>query len=162
MAFTTGGKQILPCTRTMANYTKKDMVNGSMNYKEKYKTGMIFRSKKYPWADILIDYVTYNRLAESSYEFNIFSAICLQRANGIEFDKFICRRKGYDYNPEENGRMDFRNKTTFPFPSFGEAKPKSMDAYIKKYELEYVGMSDKEITIYQDNKAEYSSGFKDK
>lgn len=22
-------------------------------YKEKYKTGMIFRSKKYPWADII-------------------------------------------------------------------------------------------------------------
>lgn len=41
-------------------------------------------------------------------------------------------------------------------------KPKSMDAYIKKYELEYVGMSDREITVYQDDEAEYSSGFKNK
>lgn len=40
--------------------------------------------------------------------------------------------------------------------------PKSMNAYIKKYELEYVGMSDREVTIYQDNEDEYSSGFKDK
>ncbi len=44
----------------------------------------------------------------------------------------------------------------------GEMKPKSMDAYIKKYELEYVGMSDREITVYQDDEAEYSSGFKNK
>ena len=41
-------------------------------------------------------------------------------------------------------------------------KPKSMDAYIKKYELEYVGMSDREIAVYQDDEAEYSSGFKNK
>lgn len=133
-----------------------------MKYKEKYKTGMIFRSKRYPWADIMIDYVSYNRMAESSYEFNLFSIIDWHRVNGVEFDKFICRKKGYDYAPEEDGRMDFRDKTTFPYPSWGEMKTKSMDAYIKKYELEYVGMSDKEITIYQDDDAEYSAGFKDK
>lgn len=133
-----------------------------MKYKEKYKTGMIFRSKKYPWADIMIDYVSYDRMAESSYEFNLFSIIDWHRANGVEFDKFICIRKGYDYAPEKDGRMDFRDKTTFPYPSWGEMKTKSMDAYIKKYELEYVGMSDREITIYQDDEAEYSSGFKNK
>lgn len=133
-----------------------------MKYKEKYKTGMIFRSKKYPWADIMIDYVSYNRMAESSYEFNLFSIIDWHRANDVEFDKFICIRKGYDYAPEEDGRMDFRDKTTFPYPSWGEMKTKSMDAYIKKYELEYVGMSDREVTIYQDDEAEYSSGFKNK
>ena len=27
-------------------------------YKEKYKTGMIFRSKKYPWTDLVIDFVS--------------------------------------------------------------------------------------------------------
>lgn len=101
-------------------------------------------------------------MAESSYEFNIFSAVCWQRANGVEFDKFVCKKKGYDYVPEENGRMDFRDKTTFPYPSFGEVKPKSLDANIKKYELEYAGMSDKEVTIYKNDEAEYSSGFKDK
>lgn len=131
-------------------------------YKEKYETGMIFRSKKYPWEDIMIDYVSYNRMAESSYEFNLFSIIDWHRENGVEFDKFVCRRKGYDYAPEENGRIDFRDKTTFPYPSWGEMKPKSMDTYIKKYELEYVDMSNKEVIIYQDDEAEYSSGFKDK
>lgn len=133
-----------------------------MKYKEKYKTGMIFRSKKYPWADIIIDYVSYNRMAENYYEFNTYSIIDWYRSNGIEFDKFVCRRKGYDYDPREDGRMDFRDKTTFPYPFWGEMKPKSMDAYIKKYELEYVGMSDREITVYQDDEAEYSSGFKNK
>ena len=125
----------------MRFYTDKKVDIVMKKYKEKYKTGMIFRSKKYPWADIIIDYVSYNRMAENSY---------------------VCRRKGYDYDPEEDGRMDFKDKTTFPYPSWGEMKPKSMDAYIKKYELEYVGTSDREIIIYQDNEDEYSSGFKNK
>lgn len=30
-------------------------------YKDKYRTGMIFRSKKYPWTDLVIDYVSYMR-----------------------------------------------------------------------------------------------------
>lgn len=146
----------------MIFYTDKKVSIVMKKYKEKYKTGMIFSSKKYPWADIIIDYVSYNRMAENSYEFNTYSIIDWHRANGIEFDKFVCRRKGYDYDPREYGRMDFRDKTTFPYPSWGEMKPKSMDAYIKKYELEYVGMSDREITVYQDDEAEYSSGFKNK
>lgn len=87
-----------------------------MKCKEKYKTGMIFRSKKYPWADIIIDYVSYNRMAENYYEFNTYSIIDWYRSNGIEFDKFVCRRKGYDYDPREDWRMDFRDKTTFPYP----------------------------------------------
>lgn len=131
-----------------------------MKYKEKYRTGMIFRSKKYPWADILIDFVSYMRDADNAYEFNLFSIIDWTRANPVEFDKFVCKRKGYDYTPNENGEMDFRDKTTFPYPFFGEMKPKSMDSYIKKYELEYVGMSDKEVKVYKDDELEYSSGFK--
>ena len=38
-------------------------------------------------------------------------------------------------------------------------KTKSMDAYIKKYELEFVGMSDREVIVYTDNQGEYSAGF---
>lgn len=110
----------------------------------------------------MIDYVSYNRMAESSYEFNLFSIIDWHRENGVEFDKFVCMKKGYEYVPEEDGRMDFRDKTTFPYPSWGEAKLKTMDAYIKKYELEYVGMSDREIIIYADDEDEYASGFKNK
>ena len=44
----------------------------------------------------------------------------------------------------------------------GEMKPKSMDTYIKRYELEYVGMCDREIIIYEDDEDEYASGFKNK
>lgn len=132
----------------------------ALKYKEKYKAGMIFRSKKYPWADILIDYVSYCRCADSAYEFNLFSIIDWSRANTVEFDKFVCKRKGYDYTPDENGVMDFRDKTTFPYPSFGEMKPKSMDAYIKKYELEFVGMSNREVNVYMDEDYEYSAGLK--
>lgn len=132
-----------------------------MRYKEKYRPGMIFRSKKYPYADIVIDYVYYMRNVDSTYEFNQFSIIDWSRANEVEFDKFICKRKGYNYAPDENGHMDFTNKTTFPYPFWGEMKTKSMDAYIKKYELEYVGMSEREVVRYNDNECEYSAGFKE-
>lgn len=39
-------------------------------------------------------------------------------------------------------------------------KTKSMDAYIKKYELEFIGMSNREVNIYADNDGEYSAGFR--
>lgn len=129
-------------------------------YKEKYKPGMIFRSKKYPYADIVIDYVYYMRDVDSAYEFNQHSIIDWTRVNEEAFDKFICKRKGYNYEPDENGHMDFKNKTTFPYPFWGEMKTKSMDVYIKKYELKFVGMSDREVNVYTDNEGEYSAGFK--
>lgn len=121
---------------------------------------MIFRSKKYPWADIVITFVSYNRLANSSYIFNEFSIIGWERVNEVEFDKYVCKKKGYEYLPNENGLMDFSDKSTFPYPFFGEQKPRSMDNYIKKYELEFVEMSDKEVTIYANDIEEYSSDFK--
>lgn len=57
-----------------------------MRYKEKYRPGMIFRSKKYPYADIAIDYVYYMRNVDSTYEFNQFSIIDWSRANEVEFE----------------------------------------------------------------------------
>ena len=50
-------------------------------YKEKYKTGMIFRSKKYPWTDLVIDYVSYTRGSETAYTFNMNSIIDWVRIN---------------------------------------------------------------------------------
>ena len=130
-----------------------------MKYKEKYKTGMIFRSKRNPWADIVIGFVSYMRSAEYAYEFNTYSIVCWQRANEVEFDKHVCVAKGYDYNPDENGRMSFEDKTTFPFPFFGEQRPSSMDTYIKKYELEFAGYDDRKVIVYRDDEIEFSSGF---
>lgn len=121
---------------------------------------MIFRSKKYPWADIMIDFVSYMRDADDASEFNMFSIIDWVRANPIEFGKFVCKRKGYNYEPNENGEMDFTYKSTFPYPYFGEMKPKSMDAYIKKYELEFAEMSNREVVVYTDNEGEYSAGLR--
>lgn len=120
---------------------------------------MMFKSKTHPQFDFAIDYLTYFRMAESSYEFSLFSSIGWHRINDEAFDKFVCEKKGYKYEPNENGVMDFRDKTTFPYPSFGEMKPKSMDGYIKKYNFEYAGMSDDEVHIYRDDEGEYVSGF---
>ena len=130
-----------------------------MRYKEKYRAGMIFRSKRNPWADLVIDSVYYDRFAETAKEFNNMSCICWHRINWEEFDKHVCIRKGYNYMPDENGRMDFRDKTTFPFPSFGEAKPNSIDIYLRKYELEFAGMSDDEVVVYCDDDTTYHSEF---
>lgn len=58
-------------------------------YKEKYKTGMIFRSKKDPWTDLVIDYVSYSRVCESAYIFNMSSIVGWTRINQEAFDKNI-------------------------------------------------------------------------
>lgn len=131
-----------------------------MKYAEKYKTGMIFRSKRYPWADLIIDDVCYSRAAQSADHFNQLSFVCWHRINDVEFDMYICKSKGYNYRPDKNGRMDFSDKTIYPFSFCGELKPKSMDTYIRKYELECVEMSDKEVVIYCDDDIEYYSVFK--
>lgn len=120
-----------------------------MKYKEKYKTGMIFRTKEYPHKDIEIGYVSYARDSESAYMFNMLSIIDWSIANREAFNKYVCEKKGTDYS------------TTFPYPSWGEMRTKSIDAYIRKYKLEFVGMSDKKVDIYADNEYEYSSGFRE-
>ena len=124
-------------------------------YKEKYKTGMIFRSKKYPWTDLVIDFVSYTRGSETSYTFNMNSIIDWIRINEEAFDKHISVAKGIDYNKVKNYEV-----STFPYPFFGEMHQKSMDNYIRKYEMEFCGMSDKEVIVFNDDAFEYCSGFK--
>lgn len=121
-------------------------------YKEKYKTGMIFRSKKYPWTDLVIDYVSYSRVCESAYIFNMSSIVDWTRINQEAFDKHISVAKGIDYDKVKNHEV-----STFPYPFFGEMHQKSMDNYIRKYEMEFCGMSDKEVIVYSDNEFEYVS-----
>lgn len=124
-------------------------------YKDKYKTGMIFRSKKDPWTDLVIDYVVYTRVCESAYIFNMNSIICWTRINQEAFDKHISVAKGIDYNKVKNHEV-----STFPYPFFGAMHQKSMDDNIRKYEMEFCGMSDKEVIVFNDDDFEYSSGFK--
>ena len=124
-------------------------------YKEKYKTGMIFRSEKYPWTDLVIDFVSYTRGSETAYTFNMNSIIDWVRINEEAFNKHISVVKGIDYNKVKNHEV-----STFPYPFFGEMHQKSMDNYIRKYEMEFCGMSDKEVIVFNDDVFEYSSGFK--
>ena len=124
-------------------------------YKDKYKTGMIFRSKKDPWTDLIIDYVVYNRVCESAYIFNMNSLICWTRINQEAFDKHISVAKGIDYNKVKNHEV-----STFPYPFFGAMHQKSMDDYIRKYEMEFCGMSDKEVIVFNDDDFEYNAGLK--
>lgn len=120
-------------------------------YKEKYRPGMIFRSEKYPWADIMIDHVYYSRLCDTKYEFNAYSIINWTRANRDEFLKYVSVVKGVKYNEFINNP----DMTTFPFAFFGEKRQDSMDKYIKKYELEYSGQCDDPVKIFTDNETEY-------
>lgn len=126
-----------------------------MEYKEKYRPGMIFRSEKNPWTDIVIEYVNYFRDVESAYNFNMESVICWQRINSVAFDRHVCVAKGYDYNPGPDGKMSFKDKTTFPYAWFGEGHQNYIDGYIRKYELKFTGMSDRETIVLRDNEMEY-------
>lgn len=124
-------------------------------YKEKYKTGMIFRSKKYPGLDFVINYVQYRRGCESAYNFNMNTIIDYIRIDEEAFMKYVSVVKGVDYNKIKNGEIN-----TFPCSFFGEMHQKSMDNYIRKYEMEFCGMSDKEVIVFNDDDFEYCSGFK--
>lgn len=117
-------------------------------YKEPFKTGMIFRSKTHPQFDLIIDYVSYYRCSENTYDFNLFSIICWSNINREEFTKFVEQKLGKDYG------------STFPYVYAGECKISSMKQRLKKYNLEFVGMTDEDILVYTDNSMEYSSGFK--
>lgn len=128
-----------------------------MKYKEKYRPGMIFRSEKEPWRDIIITYVSYFRDSEFSYSFKRSSIISWRRENEIAFDKFVCMRKGYNYLLESNGRMDFSDKNTSPYPFFGEKTQKSMDDYIRKYNMKLCDTGKNLINVYSDTECEYSA-----
>lgn len=114
--------------------------------KEPFKTGMMFKSKTHPQFDLIIDFVCYHRNYEI-YDYNLFSIICWTNINRESFDKFIEEKLGKN------------RKDTYPYAFAGECTIKSMKQRIKKYNLEYIGMSDDEITIYDDNEYKYCSGF---
>lgn len=120
------------------------------SYKEKYKPGMIFRSKKYPGLDFVIDCVQYYRDCESAYNFNMNSIIDYDRINEEAFIKYVSVAKGVDCNKIKNGEIN-----TFPYPFHGEVHQKSMDDYIRKYEMEFSEMSDKEVVVFHDDDFEY-------
>lgn len=62
--------------------------------------------------------------------------------------------------PQAHDKVKNHEVSTFPYPFFGEMHQKSIDDYIRKYEMEFCGMSDKEVIVFNDDDFEYSSGFK--
>ena len=45
-------------------------------------------------------------------------------------------RKGYNYLPESNGRMDFSDKNTFPYPFFWRKNTKINGSLYQKIQYE--------------------------
>ena len=112
-----------------------------------FKTGMIYRSKTHPQFDLIIDFVNYQKDDETGKIIEEFSIICWTNINRIEFDKFCeqhCKSKD----------------STFPYPYGGECQIKSMKQRIKKYGLEFAGMSDDEVSVYDNDDFTYCSGFR--
>lgn len=115
-----------------------------MKNKKEFKTGMIYRSKTHPQFDLIIDYVSYNPNKVSDYG----NIICWCNINRKVFDGFIETKLGKNRD------------TTFPYPYCGECSILSMRQRIKKYNLEFMGMSDDEVSFYEDSEFMYCSGFK--
>ena len=119
-----------------------------MNNKIPFRTGMIYRSETHPQFDMMIDFVQYQ--FDDNYKIRKYgTVICWVNINREKFDEFIDLKLG----------KDRKSDTTFPYPFFGECSVESIKQRIRKYNLKYIGDSDKEVKIYNDNEFEYCSGF---
>ncbi len=117
--------------------------------KMKFKTGMIYRSKTHPQFDMVIDCVRYQFNDNGKIEdYGTMIAWC-----NIEREKFM------KFVEEKLGK---NRDSTYPYAFYGECSLSSAKQRIKKYNLEYVGMSDDEVVIYNNDEFEYFSAFKDK
>lgn len=115
-----------------------------------FKTGMIYRSETHPQFDMIIDFVTY--VFNDDGKINKYGTIiCWCNINENKFTEFVDLKLG-------KGRS---NKSTFPYSYFGECSINSLKQRIKKYNLKYCGMSDDEVTVYQNDEFEYCAGFKE-
>jgi len=119
-----------------------------VNNKIPFRTGMIYRSETHPQFDMMIDFVQYQ--FDDNYKIRKYgTVICWVNINREKFDEFIDLKLG----------KDRKSDTTFPYPFFGECSVESIKQRIRKYNLKYIGDSDKEVKIYNDNEFEYCSGF---
>lgn len=109
-----------------------------------FKTGMIYRSKTHPQFDLIINFVSYNPNKLNAYG----NIVGWCNINKDEFNKFI------------DAKLGKNKKSTFPYAYAGDCNINSMKQRLKKYNLEYVGMSDSPVSIYEDNEDIYCSGFR--
>ena len=116
--------------------------------KIKFKTGMTYKSETHPQFDMEIDFMTY--MFNDEGKINKYgTVICWNNINREEFDKFLDLKLGVN------------RKSTFPYPWSGECGVNGIKQRIKKYNLKFIGMSDKEVKVYDDNEYEYCSGYKE-
>ena len=113
-----------------------------------FKTGMMYKSKTHPQFDMIIDYVNYEKDDDTGHIIKDYSFICWCNINKPEFEKFC----------NEHCKSE---ESTFPYPYGGDCKIDSMKQRLKRYNLEFVGMSDDEVVIFRDDECEYASGFKE-
>lgn len=114
-----------------------------------FKTGMIYKSETHPQFDMVIDFVSYVLDDDGKIQkYGTFVNWC--NINKEKFSEFVDMKLG----------KDRANKSTFPYAFYGECSVEGIKNRIRKYNLKYVGMSDKVVEIYRDNEFEYCSGFK--
>lgn len=123
--------------------------------KEDLKSGMMFRSKTHPHFDLVIDYVLYCRSYYNYHKDEYGSIVTWYRINDEAFDNFVKEKKGATIK-----ELLASGKNTFPYSYAGEGMPKSIKAMIRKYNMEFVGMIDKEVVVYNDDEIEYVSALK--
>ena len=98
---------------------------------------------------MIIDFVQY-QFTDSGKIGKYGTIIVWCNINMGEFKNFIEEKLGKN------------RETTHPYPSWGECGVQSIKQRIKKYNLEFVGMSDDEVSVYTNNEFEYCSGFKNR
>lgn len=109
----------------------------------KYRSGMIFRSEKYPYADIVIVrtlYIDLKTLNSTSIDIEAL------KINKEEVIKNLAYLYDIDYDEVEN-------EVYISFLHHNDDI--NMDKYIKKYDLKYVGMSERKVFIIGDDKKGY-------
>ena len=112
-------------------------------------TGMVYKSETHPQFDMIIDFVQY--ILDDDGKIDKYGTIiCWCNINKTEFDKFIELKLGSN------------RETTHPYPFAGECGVQAIKQRIRKYNLKFVGMSEDEVTVYNNDEFEYCSGFNNK
>lgn len=117
------------------------------NRKIPFRAGMMFKSNTHPQFDCMIDFVLFRYDEDNCKLENIPQIIKWHITNTKIFDSFC----------DEHCKSVY---STFPYVVYGECNIKSFKARIKKYNLEFIGMSEKETIIYQNDDGEFSEGMR--
>jgi len=122
------------------------ILNMDMQKKIPFKAGMMFESQENPQFNCMIDFVLF-QYDDDNKIIDYVQIIDWSNTNKEEFDKFC--------NTHCKGK-----ESTFPYAFWGECNVKSFKSRLKKYNLKFIGMNDKETVVYKNDEFEYCEGFK--